>query len=683
MNFRLTLILVIVLVLLGSAFIYTQRRGTPAENTQETVKNALLSPLPKEIRAVSYSRDGAVQLSFTKDGSGEGSQWKLSAPIAAIAERYMVEEVAGELQGLTYQEKFDPEAEGPKSEAATGVNAAKHVIEFADDAGKKHKLSLGKRTIGGIYARLDGGKTIYLLSTNPVASLDREPAEFRAKLMAEHPKEQIQRMDITIAGQTVRLTKQAGRMGEGAWVISAPIPGRANAAVVEEVLSSLSRVTATGFTPLLADMPAVGMTPSVVTVTAYEETEISVTSGPAASGPASAPAKMFKPFMTLNLGYYVEPMNKKNVYAALGGSKEVFMLSAETLKKLQKTLNDLRDPAVIPVAVEQATRIQIQEAASGSGGTATPDGSIHLLRQNGHWQVTTNAHDSASLPSGMIEVQDFLQVFQTLRAIKFVDGAGDLKAIGLDPPLRKITLTLPNQVQQEVLLIGKPETADKVTPMMRQGESTVYLVRTEDAEKLHPTLLSLRDKTVERLDANRIRTLEISGEAAKAQTLTREGTKWTVKAGAKVVDAEELKITPILASFTPIAATKWTATSRQGLNAAPDVQLKVTLLEDAVATQPTTTPGSEAIGPMNAQLVTRTFSFWKKTSGGAATWQALYDGGATPGWVFEPSAALIDLVTKGDVAVTVAPTTGPAAATQSDTQPVDPALVPPADETRK
>ena len=61
---------------------------------------------------------------------------------------------------------------------------------------------------------------------------------------------------------------------------------------------------------------------------------------------------------------------------------------------------------------------------------------------------------------------------KNLRAIKYVDNPGDLKSIGLDPPHMKVELTVPGQSQHEVLLVGKPETADNVTPVMRSAANT-------------------------------------------------------------------------------------------------------------------------------------------------------------------------------------------------------------------
>src|SRR5207253_34810 len=78
----------------------------------------------------------------------------------------------------------------------------------------------------------------------------------------------------------------------------------------------------------------------------------------------------------------------------------------------------------------------------------------------------------------------------------------------------KIDLTLPGQSQHEVLLVGNPETAEgaeKVTPIMRQGEPTVYLLPTAEAEKLKTSAINFRNRDVENVITDRIRTIAITG----------------------------------------------------------------------------------------------------------------------------------------------------------------------------
>ena len=77
-----------------------------------------------------------------------------------------------------------------------------------------------------------------------------------------------------------------------------------------------------------------------------------------------------------------------------------------------------------------------------------------------------------------------LSDLRNLRAIKFVDNAGDLKSIGLDPPQTKVDSRCRVRASMRCCSIGKPENADAVTPMMRQGEADGVPGADAEVEKL-------------------------------------------------------------------------------------------------------------------------------------------------------------------------------------------------------
>ena len=61
MNFRLTMVLVIVLLLMITAYFAVLTHSSGVEPKKDTApKNALVSPQPKDVRTISYLRDGQV-----------------------------------------------------------------------------------------------------------------------------------------------------------------------------------------------------------------------------------------------------------------------------------------------------------------------------------------------------------------------------------------------------------------------------------------------------------------------------------------------------------------------------------------------------------------------------------------------------------------------------------------------
>ena len=204
--------------------------------------------------------------------------------------------------------------------------------------------------------------------------------------------------------------------------------------------------------------------------------------------------------------------------------------------------------------------------------------------------------------------------------------------------------------------------------MMRQGEPTVYLVQTAEAEKVLPTVLTLRDKNVDRLTADSIRTIAVTGE--KNFTLQRDGSVWTVaENNAKPEKADDVKITPLLADFTPLTAATYLAddvADHWHLPAKPTLTVTITSQEPiAPTTQPTTQPttlAAKPIGPMPTHPITHTLNLYKDAK--TNTWKALWQGSSEPQWLFEPTPTLITHLTA---------TTYSAATTQpATTQPTPP-----------
>jgi hypothetical protein len=646
MNFRLTLSLVIVLLLVVSGWLLLSNQAkkpeTPAGPTP------LLGSIPKDLTRITYIRDGQEELAFVKNGD----DWQMTKPVSAPVEKYQVQSIADDLKSAGYRTKFEPEPTGAKSANVTGTERPRNVVKFTDDTGRETSVGFGKGTVDGVYATLNGGKTVYLLDKNPIPSLQQEPDKFRNKTVKEIDTNKITALTVTTPENTVSLAKSGE--GAGKWLVTAPVSARANEATVNEILNEFRAIRANGFSTL--NKETAGLAHPAVSVTAY------VNDAPATTSPATQTAGT-KPVgtpVTLQIGLYTDLIKKNAVYAALADSSEVFTLRADAFTKLNRELKDLRDTAVTPAPVANATEFTF---TSHTGTT------LAVSKKDGKWSITA----PVSVPGDSFAIGDFLGALRDLRAIRFLDNAGNLSSIGLDPPQARIDLTLPNQPQHEVLLVGKPETDDKggkVTPVMRQGEPTVYLVQSADADKLAISPVTLRDKTIESITADHIRTIEVAGPAAAngGFALERDGTVWKLKGGAS---ADEAKVSTLLGEFSPLTAARYLdAVPPTGT---PAVTVKISILEPALTAATATAPASQPalpaaapIGPDPGKITTRTLTLYKQEGGtatapagnGAATWKAAWDA-QVPSWAFAPNEALVNHLTKETYAL---PATQPASA---------------------
>jgi hypothetical protein len=619
MNFKLTLSLAIILLIAAFIYMFAARNQTAA--TQASGTTSLLVKKPDGLKSITYLHDATVQVKFDK----QGDDWVMTEPQKCKVDPANLDNIASTLINLNYVRKFEPEATGDRTPEATGTAKPHNTVKFTDTAGVDYSLALGYRANDGTFATFNGGKTIYVLESSPLSQLDKDDLnDFRNKTIKQVDVSKITKLELKTEKDKVTFSRIDGK-----WQITAPVSARANATAASDLVNLFQNIQAIKFSPLNKQLA--GVDPGIATVTAWVEESPASTSPATAPSTASAPATAESKFtqVTLQLGYAADLANRDSspVYASLAGSDEVFTLGRAVFTKMNKELKDLRDNVVIPVPTRQATSVSV---------TVNGSPTLSASGKGQEWTLTpaSSAPDAKPLPGDAFAISEFLGVIADLRAIKFVDVPGDLKSLGLDPPHMKIDLTIPGQTQHEVLLVGNSEEAlegGKMTPVMRQGEPTVYLVQTSDGDRLSTSPVKLRDRQIDRLDANSIRKIEISGPRATVGipapstapasqpatasapavasapatapanplllapgvTLEREGTGWLIKKAGESRDPDDSKITSLLAEFTPLRAVKYVS-DKAPPEGTPDIVVTLTILQPAFVPPAATVPATGA-----------------------------------------------------------------------------------------
>src|SRR5690242_1430836 len=106
MNFRVTLILAIVMVVLAGLYFFL-----PSPKDQKLTAGSsttLFEPKPKGVKTITYMVDGSKELAFEHDGD----EWRMTYPISASVEKYQLENIADKLKDASYNQKFSPEQTG-------------------------------------------------------------------------------------------------------------------------------------------------------------------------------------------------------------------------------------------------------------------------------------------------------------------------------------------------------------------------------------------------------------------------------------------------------------------------------------------------------------------------------------------------------------------------------------------
>lgn len=228
-RFVSTIVAVIVLVLLGG-YIYLYEWDTPADSAE-----------PKE-KAFAGIQSDAIEEVQIKAAGGETSRatkaedgWQLVEPAKAEADPSEISAVTSNLGSLEVQRVVE---EAPADLGRYGLNPPRVDVAFRLKGEKNFRhLLLGEKTPTGsdLYAKLQDGKRVFLVSSYLDSTFNRTPFDLRDKSILEFDREKADSIEIATGTTTI----QFARSGTD-WKIAKPIAARGDYGAIEAVVTRLS-----------------------------------------------------------------------------------------------------------------------------------------------------------------------------------------------------------------------------------------------------------------------------------------------------------------------------------------------------------------------------------------------------------------------------------------------------------
>jgi len=205
-------------------------------------------------------------------------------------------------------------------------------------------------------------------------------------------------------------------------------------------------------------------------------------------------------------------------YAKLGGSNDVFLTGSNWSKTFTKTVSDVRNKKLLEFETDDIDGVKIAENTK----------ELEAQKSGENWQlrkpVDTRADSS--------EISSFVSSIRFGRAQSFPDAAVDAKAAGLDTPALKVTLHDGKAKTDRVLLIGKSPEKDKYYARDASRDA-IFIMDKEIPEKARRPLLDWRDKTIVKLDRDKLEKIEIQ-RGSENVSLLKSGSDWNLADGKKV-----------------------------------------------------------------------------------------------------------------------------------------------------
>ena len=355
MNFKTTLILLVLLAVVGAFVAYDRFSGRDKETTETSADTKKLFDVKDKDAVTSVTikslDDGEIVLTKV----GETGKWRMTKPVEAAAEGWQVDSLVRDLIALESKATVDPagqgirEAQVPHRDRGEGREAAEVRRRRQDGDGRPVREGRGEEGRG----RGLGGRV------RPVVEAGRRTAGQAAR---PTPGTDIKQLTIDSEGQKLVLQKKGA-----AWELVEPKKLPVDEVVATDLIGAVTGLRASDW--VAKDSPDVAKAQfdkpmlSVAFTTAAPATQPSATT----TVPASQPA-----WTMITFGQY-EDIRHQKVYARLSDTGAVVKTMATPIETLTKKPIELRDKKVLEIPAEQVSKISIStDLPAGPAPTTKP-----------------------------------------------------------------------------------------------------------------------------------------------------------------------------------------------------------------------------------------------------------------------------------------------------------------------
>ena len=563
MNFRTTLIIIVLLAGIGGAYylFFQEPSDKATPNEKPPIHQVYDVPRDKvEQLEISFADAVYQNLKLVKDMTGN---WRLTAPFQADADSEKIDQMLDDM--LNKRVKQTLEVTGLTQ---YGLDTPSITLSLwtADGTSPTATFLIGKKAINfSVYVKEKSEAHIFLIESSALDDLTKSPTDLRDRSVLKFNPETVSSLQFTHknAGSTARPSTINCEERDGTWHVIHPIKAKANAEEIEFLLSELRSLKVSSF-------EADGAEANVLT--RLEKAGL------------DAPRLQMKltdgdNTYTLGIGASVgaETGTRGRVYVkATVYQDAIYTVSEDIYNLLNKSAFDLRDKRVTDFQRTDTIRFEIKQGTETTVGTRNFDNIWELQTPTGKIKADADA------------VSDLLFGVDSLEAAAFIDNSTqNLASYGLASPSIKVAFTQRGEENPAVLLIGDYAQDGTVYVKAEQSDQ-VSRVKRALIDKIALGTAWLRDKQVLNFhidDAIRL-TATLAGE--EPFTCQRLGTNWRLTAPVRE-DANNTEVNAIMYELDDLTADAFIGSKSTPTDAAtgfsqPSVQLTIELRNQKVYT---------------------------------------------------------------------------------------------------
>jgi len=501
-----------------------------------TLRIALAGESPVVIR-----RDG-------KDG------WKQVEPIAFALEPTRIDEIVGQIVGLTYSSKFVP-ADKDYGLEPLGLRQPSVTLSVEGDGQPAQTVAIGRQLAGGrCYLSLGepaADRPVYAApNTLRLMLVDRDLKQWRQRTLAPFADGSVRRVTLRRDGEEIVLTSQDGR-----WTLESPVTGRAGPGSAVRLARTISRSQVQGF---VADHPKdlakYGLDKpryelEVEVATAVDETETH----------------------RLRVGN-AQGLGEQEYFAMYNDVPAVFTLPTRGLVELRAEVDSWRD-----ARLTTTDRVDVERVALTRGDTAT----VSFVRDGDAWAFG-EPKQGFEPDAGVVD--QLLNALFNTAARRFVD----VSTVRLKPPLATAELSIRGSDARDRLDFHEHDTGYLL--VVRGGESTGHVVERSAFRLALADPIAFRDRTV--LPIKPAEIVEIRMQRTGAYPATYHLKRRPAESAGPPVDAtdappkgvagdwdlegyDEGAVAALLRHLAPLRTTEWFAEPQLSVLEGANIQMKL------------------------------------------------------------------------------------------------------------
>jgi hypothetical protein len=370
MNFKTTLILLVVLAGLGAFIFFTGSKPETAKTDTEVSANErrLFDAKPEDITKISVVASDGKRTVLEKSGA----TWKLTEPVSAAAEAFEVDALARALAEL----KSHGRVTDSSAASGTGLAAPQYKVEFTTKDDKTTSLSVGDKSAVGdnLYVSTGGSSQAEVVNTALLEQLEKPANTYRNPKLVSLPSAEVKQLTIKRPDATITLEKIGSE-----WRMNEPKKFAVDAAEVDDILFAVTGLRATDWVAEnTADAKQYQLDNPRVTVTLSSTTK--PTTQVTSTAPASGSSASTQP-VTIKIGRYDDVL-RKNVLATSSDGNAVAKVAATIVETLNKKPIEFRDKRVLQIAAADVSGIvMLSDVPATTQPTTKPASKKELILQ--------------------------------------------------------------------------------------------------------------------------------------------------------------------------------------------------------------------------------------------------------------------------------------------------------------